>query len=163
MPTSNSKKFSHCVYHIFWPKLCVHFLVLPYKPCLCRHSSLVRPNSLISDELFKVQNSFCESRSCLPLLRLSHNQMTPLIPSSPHTTYMCPAPCTKEKTKCCTHTEHQMKLFISFTGAYSPGWTFGLPFRGFLITYIIRHTVELLWTSDQSVAEASTYPGQHNI
>jgi hypothetical protein len=26
--------------------------------------------------------------------------------------------------------------FHSFTGAYSPGWTFGLPFRGFLITYI---------------------------
>jgi hypothetical protein len=23
----------------------------------------------------------------------------------------------------------------SFTGAYSPGWTFGLPFRGFLITH----------------------------
>jgi hypothetical protein len=29
---------------------------------------------------------------------------------------------------------------------------------GFLITY--RHTVGLLWTSDQPVAEASTYTGQ---
>jgi hypothetical protein len=35
----------------------------------------------------------------------------------------------------------------SFTGAYSPGWTFGLPpFQGFLI----RHTTGLLWMSDMS-------------
>jgi hypothetical protein len=27
----------------------------------------------------------------------------------------------------------------SFTGAYSPGWTFGLPFWGFLITHIQTH------------------------
>jgi hypothetical protein len=27
----------------------------------------------------------------------------------------------------------------SFTGAYNPGWTFGLPFRGFLITHIQTH------------------------
>jgi hypothetical protein len=27
----------------------------------------------------------------------------------------------------------------SFTRAYSPGRTFGLPFRGFLITHILRH------------------------
>jgi hypothetical protein len=27
----------------------------------------------------------------------------------------------------------------SFTSAYSPGWTFGLPFRGFLITHIQTH------------------------
>jgi hypothetical protein len=27
----------------------------------------------------------------------------------------------------------------SFTCAYSPGWTFGLPFRGFLITHIQTH------------------------
>jgi hypothetical protein len=31
------------------------------------------------------------------------------------------------------------------------------------ITHTIRHTVGLLWTSDQPVAEASTYTGQHNI
>jgi hypothetical protein len=65
-------------------------------------------------------------------------------------------------------------LFHSFTGAYSPGRTFGLPFRGFLITqtllcievsqsHTIRHKVGLLWTSDQPVAEASTYTEQHNI
>jgi hypothetical protein len=48
-----------------------------------------------------------------------------------------------------------------FTGAYSPGRTFGFPFRGFLITH--RHTVGLLWTSDQPVTEASTYTGQHNV
>jgi hypothetical protein len=28
----------------------------------------------------------------------------------------------------------------SFAGAYSPGWTFGLPFRGFLITHIHTQT-----------------------
>jgi hypothetical protein len=27
----------------------------------------------------------------------------------------------------------------SFTGAYSPGHAFGLPFRGFLITHIQTH------------------------
>jgi hypothetical protein len=50
-------------------------------------------------------------------------------------------------------------LLLLFTGAYSPGRTFGLPFRGFLIT----HTVGLLWMSDQPVAETFTYTGQHNI
>jgi hypothetical protein len=29
--------------------------------------------------------------------------------------------------------------------------------------YLIAHTVGLLWTSDQSVTEVSTYTGQHNI
>jgi hypothetical protein len=28
---------------------------------------------------------------------------------------------------------------------------------------VFRHTVGILWTSDQSVAETSTYTGQHNI
>jgi hypothetical protein len=38
------------------------------------------------------------------------------------------------------------------------------PLSGFLDhTHKIRHTVGLLWTSDQPVAEASTYTGQHNI
>jgi hypothetical protein len=32
---------------------------------------------------------------------------------------------------------------------------------GFVI--LLRHTVGLLWTSDQPVAKASTYTGQHNI
>jgi hypothetical protein len=36
-----------------------------------------------------------------------------------------------------------------------------LDHSGFLITY--RHTVRLLWTSDQPVANTSTYTGQHNI
>jgi hypothetical protein len=30
-------------------------------------------------------------------------------------------------------------------------------------SYTIRHTVGLLWTSDEPVAETSTYTGQHNI
>jgi hypothetical protein len=35
------------------------------------------------------------------------------------------------------------------------------PFGVYVITY--RHTVGLLWTSDQPVAEAPTYRLQHNI
>jgi hypothetical protein len=31
------------------------------------------------------------------------------------------------------------------------------------ITRTLRHVVGLLWTSDQPVAEASTYTGQHNV
>jgi hypothetical protein len=38
----------------------------------------------------------------------------------------------------------------------------GLLFLRFL-NHTIRHTVGLLWTSDQPVAEASTYTGDHNI
>jgi hypothetical protein len=34
---------------------------------------------------------------------------------------------------------------------------------GFLDHIQLTHTVGLLWTSDQPVAEASTYTGQHNI
>jgi hypothetical protein len=30
-------------------------------------------------------------------------------------------------------------IIHSFTGAYSPGWIFGLSFRGFLITHIQTH------------------------
>jgi hypothetical protein len=37
------------------------------------------------------------------------------------------------------------------------------PFGVSVITHTIRHTVGLLWTSDQPVAEASTYTGQHCI
>jgi hypothetical protein len=58
---------------------------------------------------------------------------------------------------------YSINVTYSFTCDYSPGWTFRLPFRGFLITHTIRHTVRLLWTSDQPVAETSTYTGKHNI
>jgi hypothetical protein len=37
------------------------------------------------------------------------------------------------------------------------------PFEVSVITHTIRHTVGLLLTSDQPVAEASTYTGQHNL
>jgi hypothetical protein len=37
------------------------------------------------------------------------------------------------------------------------------PFRVSVITHTIRHTIGLLWTSDQPVAETSTYTGQHNM
>jgi hypothetical protein len=43
-----------------------------------------------------------------------------------------------------------------------PGWTFGLPFRGFLIIDIQTHGRSSL-DGDQPVAETSTYTGQHNI
>jgi hypothetical protein len=38
-----------------------------------------------------------------------------------------------------------------------------VPFGLSVITHTIRRTVGLLWTSDQPVAEASTYIGQPNI
>jgi hypothetical protein len=65
---------------------------------------------------------------------------------------------TKNIRKYIKHRNNLHNSFIhsfihSFTGAYSPGRTLGLPFRGFLITQ--RHTVGLLWTSDQPVAEAT--------
>jgi hypothetical protein len=57
----------------------------------------------------------------------------------------------------------QRNLDTSFTGAYSPGRTLA-SLSGFLDhTHTIRHTVGLLWTSDQPVAETATYTGQHNI
>jgi hypothetical protein len=43
-----------------------------------------------------------------------------------------------------------------------PNWNIGSLFRVSVIIHIPRHTVGLLWTSDQPVAEASTYTGQHN-
>jgi hypothetical protein len=38
-----------------------------------------------------------------------------------------------------------------------------IPFGVSVITHTVRYTVGLLWTSDQPVAEISTYMGQHNI
>jgi hypothetical protein len=46
---------------------------------------------------------------------------------------------------CSSHLEHRALFGVS------------------VITRILRHTVGLLWTSDQPVAEASTYTGQHDI
>jgi hypothetical protein len=43
-----------------------------------------------------------------------------------------------------------------------PWFSLSLPFSVFL-NHTYRHTVGLLWTSDQPVAETSTYTGQHNI
>jgi hypothetical protein len=64
------------------------------------------------------------------------------------------------------NTEMVLYVFVHFHSfihrAYSPGWTFGFPFQGFFITHTYRHTVGLLWTSDQPVAETSTYTGHHN-
>jgi hypothetical protein len=48
-------------------------------------------------------------------------------------------------------------MFLSF-----PTWNIG-PLSGFLLSHIQRYMVRLLWTSDQPVAETSTYTGQHNI
>jgi hypothetical protein len=53
--------------------------------------------------------------------------------------------CVTELVICTSiHHPNNLSLFIhlfihSFTGAYSPEWTFGLPFRGFLITHIQTH------------------------
>jgi hypothetical protein len=43
---------------------------------------------------------------------------------------------TRVVTVCIYYT---LLLILLFTGAYSPGRTFGLPFRGFLITHIQTH------------------------
>jgi hypothetical protein len=61
-----------------------------------------------------------------------------------------------------TQSWSQSEFIHSFTGAYSPGWTFGLRFRGFLITHMQTHGSTNL-DSDQPVAETSTYTGQYNI
>jgi hypothetical protein len=45
----------------------------------------------------------------------------------------------------------------------SPQLEHRAPFGVSVITHIIKQTVGLLWTSDQPVAEASTYTEQHNI
>jgi hypothetical protein len=54
-------------------------------------------------------------------------------------------------------------LLLILPVALHPKWGLGRLLCGFLITHTIRHAVELLWTSDQPVEEASTYAGQHNI
>jgi hypothetical protein len=51
--------------------------------------------------------------------------------------------------------------FIYFTVV--PNLEHRAPFGVSVITHTVRHTVGPLWTSDQPVAEASTYTGQHKI
>jgi hypothetical protein len=55
---------------------------------------------------------------------------------------------------CFLHIHPLILLFV-------PNLEHRAPFGVYVITHTIRHTVGLLWTSDQPVAEAST--GQHNI
>jgi hypothetical protein len=57
----------------------------------------------------------------------------------------------------------QRKVFIHFPSVLN--LEHRAPFRGSVITHrpMLRHTVGLLWTSDQPVTETSTYTGQHNI
>jgi hypothetical protein len=50
-----------------------------------------------------------------------------------------------------------------FLRHYSQYLGFVLLFIEVSYSHTIRHTGGLLWTSDQPVAEASTYTGQHNI
>jgi hypothetical protein len=54
------------------------------------------------------------------------------------------------------------KIIIIFLRTFSHCQGF-LNHLGFLDHIQLTHTVGLLWTSDQPVAEASTYTGQHNI
>jgi hypothetical protein len=44
-----------------------------------------------------------------------------------------------------------------------PIWNIGPLLGVSVITHTIRHMVGLLWMSDQTVAEASTCTGRHNI
>jgi hypothetical protein len=54
-----------------------------------------------------------------------------------------------------------MYIFIHFPAV--PNLENRAPCGVSVITHTIRHMVGLLWTSDQPVAETSTYTGQHNI
>jgi hypothetical protein len=51
--------------------------------------------------------------------------------------------------------------FIHFP--FVPNLEHRAPFGVSVIIHTLRHTVGLLWTSDQLVAETSTYIGQHNM
>jgi hypothetical protein len=53
--------------------------------------------------------------------------------------------------------------FFFFLGPFLTTEVFPQPPFRFLDHIQLTHTVGLLWTSDQPVAEASTYTGQHNI
>jgi hypothetical protein len=55
---------------------------------------------------------------------------------------------------------HPYHSFINFPVV--PNLEHRAPFGVSVITLTIRHTVGLLWTSDQPVAETSTCTGQHN-
>jgi hypothetical protein len=59
-----------------------------------------------------------------------------------------------------THTHTHTHICI-YPMALQPKSGLGLLFCGFLIL-LFRRTVGLLWTSDQPVAKASTYTGQHD-
>jgi hypothetical protein len=57
-----------------------------------------------------------------------------------------------------TNSRNHSFIFLSF-----PTWYIG-PLLGFLWSHIyLRHTVGLLWMSDQPVAETCTFTGQHNV
>jgi hypothetical protein len=55
-----------------------------------------------------------------------------------------------------------LNFFFFYLGLFLTTEVFPQPFR-FLDDIQLTHTVGLLWTSDQPIAEASTYTGQHNI
>jgi hypothetical protein len=55
-----------------------------------------------------------------------------------------------------------MYLFLFFLRTFLSAEVF-LNHSGFLDHIQLTYTVGLLWTSDQPVAEASTYSEQHNI
>ena len=48
-------------------------------------------------------------------------------------------------------------IALSFHGMTTFEWARSDHYRGFTITHIQKHSVELLWTSDQPVAETSTW------
>jgi hypothetical protein len=49
---------------------------------------------------------------------------------------------------------HSLNIFIHFP--FVPNLEHRAPFGVYVITHTLRHTVGLLWTSDQPVAETST-------
>jgi hypothetical protein len=64
----------------------------------------------------------------------------------------------------CSNSKIFLKLRIhSSNGSTTQIWPWPPPLRFLNHTELDTHTVGLLWTSDQPIAEASTYTGQHNI
>jgi hypothetical protein len=60
------------------------------------------------------------------------------------------------------HRKNVIILHPSIHRLFSPNLALASSFEVFYL-HTIRHTVGLLWTTDQPVAETSTYTRQHNI
>jgi hypothetical protein len=100
----------------------------------CYWPSLLHLESTFRRFSFRSWNKLILSSSHGVLVRV-------IIPANTNTTLVTATHmCTEGVCVLCVEILRQRsrnnKELHSFTGAYSPGWTFGLPFRWFLITHI---------------------------